>query len=198
MNALFERLKFLSSETVLGTMIVVLSIFTAVSGYQGSMSDSEQTKYNVLGQKTLTDANAEYLSSNQMIVYDYSMYDGWYTADTEEKEEYYLANFSEELQTAISLNDEDAFSDAYYDAMYTGPNDLFAQADVYFDNAEMFNNRGDKLQLVMLIMALGLAFAAWASLQKEESRMRVLFAILSIVMLIYGVFTYLTVPTVVV
>jgi hypothetical protein len=49
----------------------------------------------------------------------------------------------------------------------------------------------------MLIMALGLAFAAWASLLKEESHMRVLFAIFAILTLLAGVITYLGVPTVI-
>jgi hypothetical protein len=193
-----SRLNFLGKELVLGILIVVLSIFTAVSSYQSSMSDSEQTKYNVLGQKELTDANAEYLTANQMIVYDFTMYDGWFTAESEDKEEYYQTNFSDELLASMASGEENAFNDAYYEAMYAEPNGMFAQADVYYGIAEEFNNRGDKLQLVMLIMALGLAFVAWASLLKEESNMRILFSGLSILMLIYGLFTYLTVPTVVV
>jgi len=39
----------------------------------------------------------------------------------------------------------------------------------------------------MMIMALGLAFAAWASLLKEESRMRLLFAALAVITLVFGV-----------
>jgi hypothetical protein len=191
-----SRLNFLGKELVLGILIVVLSIFTAVSSYQSSMSDSEQTKYNVLGQKELTDANAEYLTANQMIVYDFTMYDGWFTAESEDKEEYYQTNFSDELLASMASGEENAFNDAYYGAMYTEPQGMFDQADVYFGIAEEFNNRGDKLQLVMLIMALGLAFVAWASLLKEESKMRILFSGLSIFMLLYGLFTYLTVPTV--
>jgi len=160
------------------------------------MADSEQNKNEVLAQKMLTDANAEYLTANQMIVYDYSMYDGWYTADTADREEYYLANFSAELQADIDQGK--AFSEAYYEAMYAFPNSMFDDADAYFDVAEQYDNHGDSLQLVMLIMALGLTFAAWASLLKEESNMRVLFAIFSIAMLIYGLVTYLTIPAIIV
>ena len=49
------------------------------------------------------------------------------------------------------------------------------QSDANSDLAGQWDNRGDGLQLVMLIMALGLAFAAWGSLLKEESNMRLLF-----------------------
>jgi hypothetical protein len=40
-------------------------------------------------------------------------------------------------------------------------------------------------------MALALAFAAWAALQKEESNMRVLFAVASIIVFILGLVKYI-------
>ena len=101
---MLARLKFIASELILGTLVAVLSILAAVSGYQGSMADGDQTKYTVQGQQMLTDANAEYLSANQMIVYDYSLYDGYYTAETDDKTDYYRSSFSEELTAAIETN----------------------------------------------------------------------------------------------
>ena len=50
---------------------------------------------------------------------------------------------------------------------------------------------------MMLIMALGLAFAAWASLLKEESNMRLLFSAFALITLLAGIVTYLGVPVVV-
>jgi len=160
------------------------------------MADSDQAKYNIKGQQMLTDANAEYLTANQMIVYDYSMYDGWYTADDEEKSEYYRASFSEDLQASIAANEEDPFSDAYYEAVYQEPNAMFEEAGAFFKKAEEFGERGDALQLIMLISALGLAFSAWASLLKEDSAVRLVFSILSIGLLVYCVMLYLRVPVV--
>lgn len=191
-----SRLKFLSAELLLGALVGILSILTAISGYQGSMADSEQTKYNVQGQQMLTDANAEYLRANQLIVYDYNLFDGWYTADDEEKSEYYRSSFSEELQDSIAANEEDPFSDGYYEAMYLEPGQMFEEADNLFTKAELFNERGDALQLIMLISALGLAFAAWASLLKEESLVRLVFAVFSIGLLVYSIVLYLNVPAV--
>lgn len=193
---MIARLRILSSELVLGTLVAVLSILTAFSGYQSSMADSDQAKYNVKGQQMLTDANAEYLTANQMIVYDYNMFDGWYIAEDEEKGEYYRANFSENLQVSIEANEGDPFSDAYYEAVYQEPNEMFEEADAFFMKAEEFGGRGDTLQLIMLISALGLAFAAWASLLKGESAVRLVFAILSIGLLIYSVILYLNVPVI--
>jgi len=50
----------------------------------------------------------------------------------------------------------------------------------------------------MLIMALGLAFAAWASLLGAESNMRLMFSLFSLVTFVVGLYIYLVlVPTVV-
>jgi hypothetical protein len=47
-----------------------------------------------------------------------------------------------------------------------------------------------------MIVALGLAFAAWASLLKEESNMRILFALFAIITLAWGILQYLALPVV--
>jgi len=189
-------LRFLGNEIVLGTLIAVLSVFTAIASYQGSIADSKQNESEVQAIQQLNDGNAEYLSANQFIVYDYTMYDGWYTTDSEDKAAYYEFNYSEQLQNAIAANPDEPFNTEYYDAMYTSAYDLWDQSDASSELAGQWDNRGDGLQLVMLIMALGLAFAAWASLLKEESNMRLLFAILAVITLVAGVITYLGVPAV--
>ena len=189
-------LHFLGKEFVLGTLITLLSIFTAVASYQGSMADSKQNEFEISGMKNLNDGNAEYLRANQFIVYDYTMYDGWYTSDTAEKEDYYQTSYSQELQDSIAADPENPFSDAYYDSMYADSNAYWADSDTAFETAGAWDNRGDGLQSVMLTLALGLAFAAWGSLAKEESNMRLAFSAFSIAMLILGIILYLGVPTV--
>jgi hypothetical protein len=191
-------LGFLGNEILLGTMIALLSVFTAVASYQGSMADSKQNEFEIKGMKSLNDGNAEYLSANQFVVYDFTMYDGWYTADSEDKASYYEGSYSEELQSAIATNPDDPFSEAYYDAMYTNANALFDEADTNFEVASQWDERGDQLQLVMLVMALGLAFAAWGSLLGAESNIRLVFSALALIMLVAGVLTYIfMVPAVV-
>ena len=189
-------LRFLGNEFVLGTMIAVLSVFTALASYQGAMADSKQNEYEINGMKALSDGNAEYLRANQFIVYDYTMFDGWYTADTADKEEYYQASYSQELQDSIAADPENPFSDAYYDAMYADSYAYWDESDAAFETAGGFDNRGDGLQLVVLTLALGLAFSAWASLAKEDSNMRLAFSVLGVSMLILGIIFYLGVPAV--
>jgi hypothetical protein len=189
--------RVLGNEIILGTLIALLSVLTALASWQGSVADSKQNESEVGAMQQLNDGNAEYLSANQFIVYDYTMYDGWYTTDSEDKAAYYEASYSEELQNAIATNPDEPFSDEYYDAMYASAYEYWDESDANFELAGQWDNRGDGLQLVMLIMALGLAFAAWASLLKEESNMRLLFSVFAIVTLVIGVITYLNVPTVI-
>lgn len=190
-------LRFLGNELVLGTLIALLSVFTAIASYQGSIADSKQNESEVKAVQQLNDGNAEYLSANQFIVYDYTMYDGWYTTESDDKAAYYEANYSDALQNAITANPDDPFGEAYYAEMYTEANNYWKDSDANYELASQWDNRGDGLQLVMLVMALGLAFAAWASLLKEESKMRLLFAALAVITLVIGVIAYLGVPTVV-
>lgn len=184
-------LRLLGKELVLGTLIAILGVFTALASFQGSMADSEQNKYEILGMQQLNDGNAEYLSANQFIVYDFSMYDGWYTTDDEEKAAYYEESYSEQLQASIEANPDDIFNEEYYDAMYAEAYSLWDESDANFELAGQYDDRGDQLQLVMLLMALALAFAAWAALQKEESNMRSLFAVASVVVFVFGLSKYL-------
>ena len=189
-------LRMFGSEMVLGTLVVILSVLTALASYQGSIADSKQNEHEIKAMQELNDGNAEYLSANQFIVYDFSMYAGWYTTDDEEKAAYYEESYSQELLDSIANNPDDIFGEDYYNAMYSVANAYWEESDADFETAGAWDNRGDGLQLVVLIMALGLAFAAWASLLKEENNMRMVFSVLAIIMLVYGLITYMGVPSV--
>ena len=190
---------FMVGEIFLGTMIALLSVFTAAASYQGAMSDSEQNKYEILGMQQLNDGNAEYLRANQDITQDYNYFDNWYINVDERPEigEYYQFNFSEALQAAVARDPELVWDDQYYDEMYLDATELWDESDTNFGLASQWDERGDQLQLVMLVMALGLAFAAWASLLGAESRMRLLFSLFGFIMLVVGLLTYIVmVPTI--
>jgi hypothetical protein len=195
------RLRSLGNEIVLGTLIALLSVLTALTTYQGSIADSKQNEYELRGMQKLNDGNAEYLNATQFIVYDYNVYDGYFISDPESfNEQYYLASFSEHLNNALAVakENESPFSGEYYDSWYATANQLWEEANVDFELAAQWDNRGDALQLVALIMAVGLAFAAWASLLKEESNMRVVFSLLAIITFVVGLLTYWGAPEVLV
>lgn len=193
-------LRFLGSELVLGTMVAILSILTAWGSWQGSVADGKQSEHELLGMKSLSDGNAEYLRANQDITQDYNYFDNWYLNVDERPDvaEYYQGSFSPALQAAMERDPETVWDEQYYDDIYADAVGYFEESDLNFETASQWNDRGDMLQVFMLATALGLAFAAWASLLKEESKMRVLFALFGALTLVAGLVIYLVfVPKVV-
>ncbi len=182
----------LSNEIFMGTMIALLSVFTAVASYQGAMADSDQNKNEILGMQNLNDGNAEYLRANQDITQDYNYFDNWYLNVDERPAiaDYYKENFSEQLQAAFE-RDQGVWDEQYYNDMYADATALWDESDANFALATQWDERGDQLQLVMLVMALGLAFAAWGSLLGAETNMRKLFSFLSVITFIAGLYIYL-------
>lgn len=186
--------KFFSSDIFLGTMIAVLSVFTAFVSYQGSMSDSDQNKYEILGMQQLNDGNAEYLRANQDITQDYNYFDNWYLNVDERPDiaQYYQDNFSEALTSAIDSQPDVVWTDDYYNSMYADATALWDESSANFELASQFDERGDQLQMVLLITALGLAFVAWASLLGAESNMRFFFALFGTIALVASLIVYFT------
>ncbi|MBI5825069.1 MAG: hypothetical protein HZB18_13655 [Chloroflexi bacterium] len=192
-------LGFLGNEFLLGTLIALLSVLTALASYQGALAGGKQNDYEIEGMKSLNDGNAEYLTSNQEITQDYSYYDTWYINQETNPDiaDYFQAEFSDELLDAIERSgSENPFDEEYYNAKYQIPSEYFDESDINFETAGDWNERGDQLQLVLTIMAIGLAFAAWASLMKEESNLRVFFSLFAIITLLIGLITYLSVPVI--
>jgi hypothetical protein len=188
----FRRL--MASNAALGSLIAILSILTAFASYQSSLQGSKESDANVEGQAILADANAGYLAANQTIIYDYSMYDGFYIHDGEDefRAAYYRASFSEELDAAMELDEENPFSDEYYESMFASADETYRQALQRFEDAQSAGKKSNDLQMVMLIMAVGLSLSAWASLLPDTSDMRVLFASFSVVALVVGLLAYVT------
>jgi hypothetical protein len=189
---------FLGNEILLGMLITVLSIFTAISSYQGALADGNQNDAEIKGMQALNDGNAEYLTENQNISQDYNYYDNWYiNQDTNlEAAEYYQFNFSQPLQDAIARDPNAVWDDQYYTEMAATSTEYFSDSEANFLLAADWNARGDWLQLVLTIMAIGLAFAGWASINKEESNLRAFFSLLSVIALVIGLIYFFSTPVV--
>lgn len=189
---------FLGNEVLLGMLITVLSVFTALASYQGALADGNQNDAEIKGMQALNDGNAEYLTENQNISQDYNYYDNWYiNQDTNpEAADYYQFNFSQQLQDAIARDPDVVWDDQYYTDMAVTSSEFFSTSEFEFILATNWNERGDHLQLVLTIMAIGLAFAGWASINKEESNLRGFFSLFSIITLVIGLIYYFATPIV--
>jgi hypothetical protein len=178
-----DRFQKLGSNLFLGFLVTVLSVFTAATNYATYQVSGTSAGYEIEGSKSLANSNTEYIRATQFIIQDYTLYDSYYVQQglDDFASEYYQTNFSLELQA--SLDRESAFDDQYYNEMYSYSNDLFNQAFDEFDKANAVSEKEAAYQLAMLIAAVGLAFAAYASLLDEKNHLRALFALMSLVMM---------------
>jgi len=181
---LFQRL---GSNLFLGFLVTALSVFTAATNYATYQVSGTASGYDTEGSRLLANSNTEYVRATQFIIQDYTMYDGYYIQQNVDDfaAEYYQSNFSPELQA--SYDRDSVFDDQYYDDMYSYSDDLFNQAFEQFDLASAASEREAGFQLAMLVAAVGLAFAAYASLLDKMNRMRPLFALMSFALLVVSV-----------
>ena len=186
-----DRFQKLGSNLFLGLLVTVLSVFTAATNYATYQASGTSAGYETEGSRLLANSNTEYIRATQFIIQDYTMYDGYYVQQGVDNfaSEYYQSNFSPELQASLDRNS--AFDDQYYNDMYTYSDDLFNQAFDKFDQANAISEKESAYQIAMLIAAVGLAFAAYASLLDEKNRLRALFAVMSLAMAILSVSQFL-------
>lgn len=187
----FDRFQKLGSNLFLGFLVTALSVFTAATNYATYQVSGVASGHETEGTRLLADSNTEYIRATQFIIQDYTMYDGYYVQQSVDEfaTEYYQSNFSPELQA--SFERDDTFDDQYYEDMYADSDELFDKAFEEFDKANAASEQEAAYQLAMLIAAVGLAFAAYASLLDEKNRMRPLFALMSLFMLVLSVAQYL-------
>jgi len=183
-SGLFQKL---GSNLFLGFLVTALSVFTAATNYITYQISGTASGYDTEGSRLLANSNTEYVLATQYIIQDYTMFDGFYIKQgiDDFATEYYQSNFSPELQA--SLERDAVFDDQYYDEMYSYSDELFNQAFEEFDKANAASEREAGFQLAMLVAAVGLAFAAYASLLDELNKMRPLFALMSFLLLAFSI-----------
>jgi hypothetical protein len=172
-------------EIIMTAMIAILSISTAGTAYFSHMENSSSTHDYFTSQSILVDANSLYLEANQAIIYDFTMYDGYYlanaTGDTNTSDYYYFS-MSDALKDSLE-RDTGPFDEQYYDEMYENAESVYEDGTLLaFDAAEQ-NTASDEYQLAVLISAVGLSLTGWAALMKTK-RLKVTFLTCSIFCLI--------------
>ena len=182
-----DRMKWLGSNLMLGFLVTVLSVFTAVANYSTYIVSGKASVYETEGNRLLADSNTAYISASQFIIVDFSMYDSFYINSNVDSfaADYYKSLFSDALRA--SADRDSIFDDQYYAEMYADATAKFNEAFVKFDLANAEGEREAGYQLAMLITAVGLAFAAYASLLEEANRLRRVFALMSLIMLAFSI-----------
>lgn len=181
---MFERI---STDRYLGVLVALLSITTAFAAYQVAIADARAGELEVEAIKTLTESNTEFLRSNQDVMLDYAAYDN-YVIDGERDEEiadYYRGGFSLALEASLDRTDG-PFDDAYFDESFREADLLYEEALDLFDAGAAAGAAVDRLQLVMLVLAVGLSLAAYASLGDRRGKLAQTFVGIATVTLLFG------------
>ncbi len=180
----------IGSTLALGFLVSILSVLTAAANYMAYRAGNVAGDYEAEGDRLLALSNTYYLEANQNIIVDYNMYDGFYinTSVDEFNAAYYLEQFSQPLRDSISR--ESLWDQQYYEEMYAVSVATVAEAQAAFDLSNVEDQREAGFQLSMLIAAVGLAFAAYSSLLKEENRLRMVFALIAFLLLAYSALTF--------
>ncbi|MCP4423733.1 MAG: hypothetical protein GY803_04490 [Chloroflexi bacterium] len=108
---------FLRSEVLIGLMVTLLSILTALIGYRAATVDSIANDHTLNAQRTLSEANREYLDAGQKMMQDFISYDNYFASSNNEATENYYASFSTALAENVEDPDRELFDDLYFESL---------------------------------------------------------------------------------
>jgi hypothetical protein len=186
-----------TSQIVLSSLIVVLSLFTAYVSYERSLASSAQLRKNTAGLREMMLGTSAETMANANFQNDLSNYSDAELATDDIQKTKYEVRYSEELQNAITKNVDDPFSDEYFENVFAESEQHRAEAEILFDAADGYSKRGNALQQIILITTLGLGFVAWTSVIKNERHLiRIVFIAFAFLTLTYGIYLFTQVPIV--
>lgn len=185
----------LGIETLLALIIAIFSILTAYAAFLSAQIDSTSTDNYFLAQSLLNEANSLYIERGQDIIYDFGAFDSFVVYENSDPDisEYYFNAMSEPAIASLDRPDG-PFDQGYYDEMYEIPNEIRDEEIELFENAAHDSNRAVAYQLTVLIMAVGLSFAAWSSLASKRRLIQFVFLALSVLALLIGLVQMLFIP----
>jgi hypothetical protein len=192
-----QKNAWMTSQIVLSSLIVVLSLFTAYVSYERSLASSAQLRKNTAGLRELMLGTSAETMANANFQNDLSNYSDAELATDDIQKTKYEVRYSEELQNAIAKNVDDPFSDEYFQTIFAESELRRADAETLFEAADGYSKRGNALQQIILITTLGLGFVAWTSVIKNERNLiRIVFIAFAFLTLTYGVYLFTQVPIV--
>ena len=192
-----QNKEWFTSQIVLSSLIVVLSLFTAYISYERSLASSAQLRQNTAGLRELMLGTSAETMANASFQNDLSNYSDAELATDDIQKTKYEVRYSEELQNAITKNVDDPFSDEYFQKIFAESEQHRNEAEVLFNEADGYSKRGNALQQIILITTLGLGFVAWTSVIKNERHLiRIVFIAFAFLTLTYGIYLFTQVPIV--
>jgi hypothetical protein len=192
-----QKNAWMTSQIMLSSLIVVLSLFTAYVSYERALASSAQLRQNTAGLRELMLGTSAETMANANFQNDLSNYSDAESATDDIQKTKYEVRYSEELQNAITKNVDDPFSDEYFQEVFAESEQHRDESKVFFNTADGYSKRGNALQQIILIITLGMGFVGWTSVIKNERQLiRIVFITFAFLTLTYGIYLFTQVPIV--
>jgi hypothetical protein len=173
----------------LAALVSVYSILTAVVVYSASQAQDAYYRQVFHAQAALNDASELAIEGHINVLHDLNVVEKIYiqelTDPNPEITEFLLGHLSAPAQDSLARSGE--FDDLYAEEVYAAHNENRELAMELFEQAIHYAERGGTFETIATILAVGLAFAAWASLMEQTVRTRWWFAAIAGVILLGSV-----------
>lgn len=184
---------------LLAALLTVYGIIAAVAAYQSAQAGGKEAEMNAVGLLDIARSIDAYSLADQTVNQDSTAITQLLLADvsgaTDEVYDIWFNTLSEDAITAFERSED--LDDAYFDSLYADADALNNNAFAAYDAAGEWGNVGDAYDLVLLVVAFGLALAGWGAVSEHDIIAPAFAAIstLVLVFVIYLLVTALLIPT---
>jgi len=173
-------------DGILAALVTVYGILTAVVIFMASGADGLYYDNVFIAQAQLNDASELAIEAQIGILHDLSVLEQIQVhileGSDEEIIDYLYGQLSAEAVESLERSAE--LDDVYAERVFAVHNAERENAMISFDLAGAWSERAGVYQGLATVLAVGLAFAAWASLMEKGGCLRVAFAVVALLVLI--------------
>lgn len=176
----------------LGILVTIYGIVATLVSYQSSQLNDDASNMTFVGIMELTKGNDAYSVADNSVTADFDaitqIFLLWERGGSDAEEQIWRDTLSLDAQDALDRSGY--LDDTYYEDIYIFANDLYDNAELAYQTAQDYLEVANDYDLVTLLLALGLAFTAWASLLENLKLVRFIFAGMSVLLLAVSLLIY--------
>jgi hypothetical protein len=176
----------------LGILVTIYGIVATLVSYQSSQLNDDASNMTFVGIMELTKGNDAYAAADNFVTADYDaitqMFLLWERDGSDAEVQIWQDTLTQDAQDAMDRSGD--LDDIYYEDAYAYANDLYDNAELAYQTAQDYLEIANDYDLVTLLLALGLAFTAWASLLENLKLVRFIFSGMSVLILAVSLFIY--------
>lgn len=178
---------------LLGILVTIYGIVATLVSYQSSQLNDEARNMTFVGIMELTKGNDAYAAADNSVNADYDAITQILLlldkGGSDSELQIWEDTLTLEAMDAVDRSGD--LDDTYYENTYAFATQLYDNAEMAYQTAQEYLDVAGSYDLVTLLLALGLAFTAWASLLDNLKLVRNIFAVMSVLLLGASLILYL-------